>query len=109
MSKLRAELKAELRKKLRAKLQVRLQVQPQAKSPTQSPSKAVGKDESSGLSGMLQRIFTLAPGTHANNTCSVMQVETLFRERLAARSGEDRILGQLECYVRLAENLLSSG
>ena len=72
-------------------------------------SKAAGEGESSGLSGMLQRIFALAPGTRANDTCSVMQVETLFRERLAARSGEDRILGQLECYVRLAENLLSEG
>lgn len=72
-------------------------------------SEAGGEGKSAGLSGMLQRIFALAPGTRANDTCSVMQVETLFRERLAARRGEDRILGQLECYVRLAENLLVEG
>jgi GT2 family glycosyltransferase len=72
-------------------------------------SKAAGEGKVSGLFSMLQRIFALAPRVRANDTCSVMQVETLFRERLSTRSGEDRILGQLECYVRLAENLLSEG
>ncbi len=35
-----------------------------------------------------------------------MRVETLFAERLSPRTGENRLVGQLECYVRLAEQLL---
>jgi glycosyltransferase involved in cell wall biosynthesis len=61
-----------------------------------------------GLAGIRQRIFSL-PRIAPGEPCSVMLIETLFRERLAARSGEDRLLGQLECYVRLAEQLLGEG
>jgi len=38
--------------------------------------------------------------------CSVLLVETLFQEWLTPRSGEQRVLGQLECYVRLTDRLL---
>ena len=62
-----------------------------------------------GLDGIRQRISSLVPRIAPGEPCSVMLIETLFRERLAARSGEERLLGQLECYVRLAEQLLGEG
>ncbi len=62
-----------------------------------------------GSAGVRQQILALPPRTAASEPCSVMRVEALFGERLAARSGEDRLLGQLECYVRLAETLLGEG
>ncbi len=62
----------------------------------------------SGPAYMRQQAISVSPKTktRTGESCSVMQIETLFRERLVARSGEDRLLGQLECYVRLAEQLL---
>ncbi len=61
---------------------------------------------SAGLEGIRQRISSLVPRIAAGEPCSAMLIETLFHERLAARSGEGRLQGQLECYVRLAEQLL---
>ena len=63
----------------------------------------------SGLAYMRQRATCVSPKTRTGESCSVMLIETLFRERLAARRGEDRLLGQLECHVRLAEQLLGEG
>ena len=63
----------------------------------------------SGLAYMRQRAISVTPKTRTAESCSVMLIETLFRERLAARAGENRLLGQLECYVRLAEHLLGEG
>ena len=65
----------------------------------------------SGPAYMRQQAIPVSPKTktRTGESCSVMQIETLFRERLVARSGEDRLLGQLECYVRLAEQLLGEG
>ena len=62
-----------------------------------------------GLAGVRRRVLALVPRIAAGGPCSAVLIETLFRERLAARSGEDRLLGQLECYVRLAEQLLGEG
>ena len=62
-----------------------------------------------GLAGVWRRVLDLVPRIAAEGPCSAVLIETLFRERLAARSGEDRLLGQLECYVRLAEQLLGEG
>ena len=64
---------------------------------------------SAGLAGVRRRVLDLVPRIAAGGPCSAVLIETLFRERLAARSGEDRLLGQLECYVRLAEQLLGEG
>jgi len=65
--------------------------------------------EPANLASALRRIHSLTPKAHVEEACSVMLVETLFRERLAPRTGGDRFLGQLECYVRLAEQLLREG
>ena len=62
-----------------------------------------------GLASVGRRVTALVPRIAAGEPCSAVLIETLFRERLAARSGEDRLLGQLECYVRLAEQLLGEG
>ncbi len=64
---------------------------------------------SAGLAGVRRRVLDLVPRIAAGGPCSAVLIETLFRERLAARSGEDRLLGQLECYVRLAEQMLGEG
>lgn len=58
------------------------------------------------LAGTRRRILALTPKARAG-PCSVLQVETVFSDRLSARTGDHRLLGQLECYVRLAEQLLS--
>ncbi len=63
----------------------------------------------SGLAYMTQRATCVPPKLKPGESCSVMLIETLFRERLASRCGEDRLLGQLECHVRLAEQLLGEG
>jgi glycosyltransferase involved in cell wall biosynthesis len=73
-------------------------------------SEVVGNDlQSTTLATVLQSILSIPPKACEKEGCSVMQVESLFPERLAARVGELRRLGQLECYVRLAEQLLADG
>jgi len=54
----------------------------------------------------LNNILALTPKRYISDSFSVTLVETLFRDRLSPRSGEDRLLGQFECYARLAEQLL---
>jgi len=46
------------------------------------------------------------PQPVAEPSFSILQVETLFRDRLAPRTGLKRFLGQLECYVAVADLLL---
>jgi glycosyltransferase involved in cell wall biosynthesis len=58
------------------------------------------------LASAQQRVLAVIPKARVEDCCSVMLVEKLFRESLSSRTGEQRILGQLECYVRLAEQLL---
>jgi glycosyltransferase involved in cell wall biosynthesis len=65
--------------------------------------------ETTTLASVWQSILAIVPKGHAEEGPSVMLVETVFSERLSARAGEDRILGQLECYVRLADQFLSEG
>jgi glycosyltransferase involved in cell wall biosynthesis len=62
-----------------------------------------------GEAGVLQGSLSLTPKIQAGESCSVMLIETLFRERLATRTRDDRVLGQLECYVRFAQQLLAEG
>jgi GT2 family glycosyltransferase len=70
----------------------------------------VSDDCSSAILATLQRrMLSLTPRTHVQECCSVMLAETVFRERLSQRTGENRALGQLECYVRLAEQFLREG
>lgn len=59
------------------------------------------------LAGVRQRLLSLSPKAWVGEHCSAMQVETVFCDRLSPRTGDDRLLGQLECYVRLAEQLLA--
>ncbi len=63
--------------------------------------------EATTLASVRQLVFSLTPKVLAEAPCSAMLVETLFQERLSSRTGESRFLGQLECYVRLAEQFLS--
>ncbi len=58
------------------------------------------------LASLKQCILDLPAKPRAQESFSVMLVETLFSESLSPRAGEERVLGQLECYVRLAEQLL---
>ena len=69
---------------------------------TQFSSKALANQ----LAKALARIANLVPKPLDPESCSVMRVERLFSERLSQRTGEQRTVGQLECYVRLAEQLL---
>jgi glycosyltransferase involved in cell wall biosynthesis len=74
------------------------------------PSEVVGPDlQSTTLAKVLQSVLAITPKDRAEEGCSVMQVETLFHERLAGKTGESRRLKQLECYVRFAEQLLMEG
>jgi GT2 family glycosyltransferase len=57
----------------------------------------------------LNNILALTPKPYVPQGFSVTLVETLFREHLSERSGEDRLLGQFECYARLTEQLLREG
>ena len=73
-------------------------------------SEVVGNDlQSTTLAKVLQSILSITPKGRAEECCSVMQVEALFQERLAGKTGESRRLKQLECYVRFAEQLLAEG
>jgi len=73
-------------------------------------SEVVGNDlQSTTLARVLQSILSITPKARAEEGCSVLQVEALFQERLAGKTGESRRLKQLECYVRLAEQLLAEG
>jgi glycosyltransferase involved in cell wall biosynthesis len=73
-------------------------------------SEVVGNDlQSTTLAGVLKSILSMTPKGRAQEGFSVMQVETLFQELLAGKTGESRRLKQLECYVRLAEQLLAEG
>jgi len=75
-----------------------------------TPSEVVGNDlQSTTLAKVLQSILSITPKDRAEECCSVMQVEALFQERLAGKTGESRRLKQLECYVRFAEELLAEG
>jgi glycosyltransferase involved in cell wall biosynthesis len=75
-----------------------------------TPSEVVGNDlQSTTLAKVLQSILAITPKDRAEECCSVMQVEALFQERLAGKTGESRRLKQLECYVRFAEQLLAEG
>jgi len=65
--------------------------------------------ETTTLAKVRQAILALSPKDRVEDPCSVMLVEALFQERLSARTGEFRLLGQFECYVRLAEQFLSEG
>jgi len=62
-----------------------------------------------GLAGPLKNILALKPRPYVVESFSVRLVETLFREQLATRVGEDRLLGQFECHARLSEQLLREG
>ena len=61
------------------------------------------------MASVQPQILSLTPKLRADEACSVLQVEKLFAERLAPKSGKPRTLGQLECYVRLAEQMLFEG
>ena len=65
--------------------------------------------ETTTLATVRQSMLSLSPKPLVEDACSVMLVESLFRARLLSRRGESRFLAQLECYVRLAEQLLSEG
>jgi GT2 family glycosyltransferase/tetratricopeptide (TPR) repeat protein len=58
------------------------------------------------LAATTKRILALAPTTYVGETFSVRLVDTLFREHLSGKAGPDRLLGELECHARLAEQLL---
>lgn len=75
------------------------------------PSEVVGGGDlqRTTLAKVLQSILSMTPKGRAQEVCSVMRVEALFQERLSGKTGEPRRLGQLECYVRLAEQLLAEG
>ncbi|MGH9537516.1 MAG: glycosyltransferase family 2 protein [Terriglobales bacterium] len=61
------------------------------------------------LASVQPQILSLTPKLRPDEVCSVMQVEKLFAERLASKAGKSRTLGQLECYARLAEQMLLEG
>jgi glycosyltransferase involved in cell wall biosynthesis/tetratricopeptide (TPR) repeat protein len=62
-----------------------------------------------GIANTRERIISLTPKSLAKEGYSVMEIETLFHQRLSVGSDEDRILRSLECYVRLADQLLADG
>ena len=73
-------------------------------------SEVVGGDrQSTTLARVLQSILSVTPKDRVKAGCSVMLVEAMFPERLSGKTGEPRLLGQLECYVRLADQLLGEG
>jgi glycosyltransferase involved in cell wall biosynthesis len=61
------------------------------------------------LATLRHSLLAVAPKPRAAESCSAILVETLFAERLSAQAGNLRVLGQFECYVRLAEQLLAEG
>ncbi len=61
------------------------------------------------LAAATTRILALKPKPYAGENFSVRLVDTLFRERLSGKAGNDRFLCELECYARLAEQLLREG
>jgi glycosyltransferase involved in cell wall biosynthesis len=61
------------------------------------------------LGEALRRVSSYALKGRATESFSVSLVESLFSERLSGRVGEDRLLGQFECYARLAEQFLRQG
>jgi GT2 family glycosyltransferase len=70
----------------------------------------VAKDlDPAGLANVRQQLLSVIPKAPSEKGFSVMLVETLFRESLLPKSGKERFLGQLECYVRLAEQYLREG
>jgi glycosyltransferase involved in cell wall biosynthesis len=58
------------------------------------------------LAAATKRILALKPKGHVAESFSVSLVDTLFRERLSGKVGNDRLLCELESYARLAEQLL---
>ena len=61
------------------------------------------------LGEALQRVNSCVPKARAKEAFSVSLVDGLFSERLSGRVGEDRLLGQFECYARLAEVFFREG
>jgi glycosyltransferase involved in cell wall biosynthesis len=61
------------------------------------------------LGEALRRLKSCTPKAGAKEGFSVSLVDALFSERLSGQVGEDRLLGQFECYARLAEQLLREG
>ncbi len=73
-------------------------------------SEVVANDfQSTTLASLRQSILSITPKAREPESCSALLVETLFAERLTGKTGESRWLRQLECYVRLAEQLLAEG
>jgi glycosyltransferase involved in cell wall biosynthesis/tetratricopeptide (TPR) repeat protein len=61
------------------------------------------------LAKTLAQIAELTPKPLFDEPFSAMQIEKLFAERLSAKTGENRLLKQLECYARMAGQLLYEG
>jgi glycosyltransferase involved in cell wall biosynthesis len=59
------------------------------------------------LTDTLAQLSLRTPKPRVQQAFSVMQIETLFAERLSDKTGEQRILRQLESYARIAGKLLS--
>ena len=62
-----------------------------------------------GLASARERILSLKPKGLAGEDFSALLIDTIFRDRLSGKTGEDRVLVSLECYVRLASQLLADG
>ena len=58
------------------------------------------------LAAATARIMARKAKTRVGETFSVKLVDVLFRERLTGKVGNDRLLFELECYARMAEQLL---
>jgi GT2 family glycosyltransferase len=52
------------------------------------------------------RVLALKPKSHFGESFSVRLMDALLRERLSGKVGNDRLLCELECHARLAEQLL---
>jgi glycosyltransferase involved in cell wall biosynthesis/tetratricopeptide (TPR) repeat protein len=61
-----------------------------------------------GLMGARERILSLKPKGVAEDF-SALLIDTIFRERLTGKTGQDRVSVSLECYVRMASQLLADG
>jgi len=70
--------------------------------------RGLGPCSNESISAAIQQAVKTQPTpVAASPPASVLQVETLFAARLSGRTGLQRILGQLECYVLLAGLLMS--
>jgi len=58
------------------------------------------------LAAAIRRIMTLKPQAYGGEGFSARLIHALFLDRMSEKVGNDRLLCELECYARLAEQLL---